>query len=245
MCISLTSSQELQASTVITNSFGNTHNITYLMEIDGKADKIGHIGGFIIFPGLNPEFIESPTVNSIMNYKADLTNLHSNGSRFSNYQNDKKINQYISCQTKLYNSLASLNDSINIEANNKEELKVLFDQLARIIDQNQIFILCLFPINIGFVSFSYTIKGELIIPGWENDHEHIEHLHPVVERKTTFIIGKTNPSQPIKYKQPIPSYHTYCFPSEVVIYSDGLEESSNGNLKVNTNQFGWNHLQVI
>jgi hypothetical protein len=241
MCISLTHTQELKASTVITNSFGNIHNITYLMELNGN---VGDTGGFIIFPGPNVELIESPTINSILNYKEDLINQHTNGRKFNNYRLDATKNKYIDSQTQLYNNLASFRETIDNTQGNSEKLEKLVDQLSTKITQDQSFILCLFPLNRGAVALTYRLEGELVIPGWENDHDNIDIVHPVVERQTTFIIGKTSNDQTIKYNQYVPSTNSYCFPTSIINYSEGLEESLNGNLALATNQYGWHHLQV-
>lgn len=242
MCISLTHDQELIASTVITSSFDNRHNITYIMEFDGE---VNNIGGFIVFPGVEATIIEEPCIRQINNFADDVYYQYIKGQNYQNPNNNVVSNKLSDSRTIVFDNLTSFKNTIDTSKGNSAELQNLIAQLSTTISSDLSFILCLYPLGRASVAFTYSIEGQLIIPGWENNHSNIEHLSPIVERKTTFIIGKSESSQKVKFKQYIPSIHHYCFPSEIVNYSQGVEESVNGNLKLVTNQFGWHHLQAV
>jgi hypothetical protein len=242
MCISLNPTQEVIDSTIISASFGDIHNITYMMEVIGDENEMG---GFIIFPGNNARLIESPSICNILKFKAEINSQYLKSSKFWANVDNKKTN--FDATVEIFENLQVFYNNFQELINRSTQLKNLVDSLMSITNlQDQPILLCLIPIKSkSAIALSYTIQGDLVIPGWENDHVNIDYLSPYVERKSTFIVGKTDESQKTLYKQYVTSPFEYCFPSLIANYSCGIEESKNGNLSLQTNQFGWHQLEAV
>jgi hypothetical protein len=241
MCISLNPTQEFIDSTIISASFGNIHNITYMMEVSGDENEMG---GFIIFPGNNAQLIEPPTICNILKFKDEIDFQYSKNPKFQSNVDNKKTN--IEAIIKIFDNLNEFYNSFQELINSSTQLKNLVDSLMSISElQDQPILLCLIPIKTkSAIAFSYTIQGDLLIPGWENDHVNIDYFSPYVERTSTFIVGKTDERQKTLFKQYVSSPFEYCFPSLIANYSCGIEESKNGNLTLQTNRFGWHQLEA-